>query len=564
MPRAELQLPQERKDEFPGVVVEKLFLRDYPHKELGAQLFGTLREISPKQLKEKKYRGVAAGTRIGAGGLEQQLRPLPARPGRLHAGRRQRARQPRRQRRRHAQRARAGPAAAADARPRASSAPATTRSQQAIAAANGNGDPAKAGAYVAMDPTQRRDPRAGLATRASTPTCSPSRSRRRRSTTLTSEANGAPLFNRAIAAGLSDRLDVQADHRDGGARGGPDHARRRRSSTTASSSSARRSTRTPSGASFGPLNMSRRAQGLLGRLLLHSSARSANAQRPDHPASGRKQARARPPDRDRHPRRVRRPGARPQVARRGLRQVPEVRQAREGAGPDVRGAVRSAAASSGRGRRATTSTSRSARATCRRRRCSWPSPTRRSPTAGASCGRTWRMSVEDGARARRSRSSAPPPGATSSSPRPTRTTILDGPAPRGLRARRHVGRRLQGLAAEAHGLRQDRYRGAAGAARPVLVRLLRAPSQPPDRRRRDRREGRLRCRDGRAGRAPDPLQVVRPRQGQVPRRAARPRDERPRPSSPPPSRRPRSSRASCACAWTRCCCWRRSGSWPAR
>ena len=71
---------------------------------------------------------------------------------------------------------------------------------------------------------------------------------------------------------------------------------------------------------------------------------------------------------------------------------------------------------------------------------------------------------------------------------------------------RHVGRRLHGLCGrQAHRVRQDRYRGAAGAARPVLVRLLRAPSQPPHRRRRDRREGRLRRRDGRSGRAPDPV-----------------------------------------------------------
>ena len=41
-----------------------------------------------------------------------------------------------------------------------------------------------------------------------------------------------------------------------------------------------------------------------------------------------------------------------------------------------------------RGARATTSTSPSARATCRPRRCRWPSPTRRSPTAARSCART--------------------------------------------------------------------------------------------------------------------------------------------------------------------------------
>ena len=43
----------------------------------------------------------------------------------------------------------------------------------------------------------------------------------------------------------------------------------------------------------------------------------------------------------------------------------------------------------GRGRSATTSTSRSARATSRPPRCRWRSPTPPSPTAAASCARTW-------------------------------------------------------------------------------------------------------------------------------------------------------------------------------
>ena len=60
----------EHREEFPGVVVEKKYLRNYPFKTLGAQLFGTLREISPDELKEKHYRGVSAGTRIGKDGLE--------------------------------------------------------------------------------------------------------------------------------------------------------------------------------------------------------------------------------------------------------------------------------------------------------------------------------------------------------------------------------------------------------------------------------------------------------------------------------------------------------------
>ena len=54
VPRAAFNYLKERKDEFPGVDVEKLFLRSYPHKELAAQLFGTLREISPGGAQEEE------------------------------------------------------------------------------------------------------------------------------------------------------------------------------------------------------------------------------------------------------------------------------------------------------------------------------------------------------------------------------------------------------------------------------------------------------------------------------------------------------------------------------
>ena len=62
---------RERKEQFPGVAVEKQYLRYYPHDELAAQLFGTLREISPEELKLARYRGVEPGTRIGADGIEE-------------------------------------------------------------------------------------------------------------------------------------------------------------------------------------------------------------------------------------------------------------------------------------------------------------------------------------------------------------------------------------------------------------------------------------------------------------------------------------------------------------
>ena len=60
----------ERQNEFPGVTVGEIFLRRYPHEELGAQLFGTVGEIGPKQLKMTRFRGVQQGTVVGQGGLE--------------------------------------------------------------------------------------------------------------------------------------------------------------------------------------------------------------------------------------------------------------------------------------------------------------------------------------------------------------------------------------------------------------------------------------------------------------------------------------------------------------
>jgi penicillin-binding protein 2 len=71
VPAAAFNYLLEHREEFPGIVVEKKYLRYYPFKTLGSQLFGTLREISPQELKEKRYRGVSAGTRIGKDGIEE-------------------------------------------------------------------------------------------------------------------------------------------------------------------------------------------------------------------------------------------------------------------------------------------------------------------------------------------------------------------------------------------------------------------------------------------------------------------------------------------------------------
>jgi penicillin-binding protein 2 len=61
----------ERSSQFRGVSVQKVYLRKYPHKELAAQLAGTVGEISPKELKLERFRGVKQGTIVGKEGVER-------------------------------------------------------------------------------------------------------------------------------------------------------------------------------------------------------------------------------------------------------------------------------------------------------------------------------------------------------------------------------------------------------------------------------------------------------------------------------------------------------------
>jgi len=60
----------ERQEEFPGVTIERVFLRKYPHKEIGAHLFGTVGEVTQEQLGSERYRGVEMGDRVGQSGIE--------------------------------------------------------------------------------------------------------------------------------------------------------------------------------------------------------------------------------------------------------------------------------------------------------------------------------------------------------------------------------------------------------------------------------------------------------------------------------------------------------------
>ncbi|MBE2316239.1 penicillin-binding protein 2 [Solirubrobacter sp. CPCC 204708] len=70
VPLAQFNYMRERPEYFKGVVVTKRYIREYPEGKLAAQLFGTVSEIGTEQMKLRRYKDVAQGTRIGQTGLE--------------------------------------------------------------------------------------------------------------------------------------------------------------------------------------------------------------------------------------------------------------------------------------------------------------------------------------------------------------------------------------------------------------------------------------------------------------------------------------------------------------
>ncbi len=63
---------RQSQHEFPGVLYQDTYIRKYALGSAGAQLFGTLGEISPAELASKYYKGVASGDVVGQSGLEAQ------------------------------------------------------------------------------------------------------------------------------------------------------------------------------------------------------------------------------------------------------------------------------------------------------------------------------------------------------------------------------------------------------------------------------------------------------------------------------------------------------------
>jgi penicillin-binding protein 2 len=61
---------QERQQEFPGVSVERIYVRSYPKDSLAAHIFGYVREVTPEQLKEPQYKRLDPGDFVGQTGVE--------------------------------------------------------------------------------------------------------------------------------------------------------------------------------------------------------------------------------------------------------------------------------------------------------------------------------------------------------------------------------------------------------------------------------------------------------------------------------------------------------------
>jgi penicillin-binding protein 2 len=188
VPKSVINYLKERKETFPGVDVDPVYLRSYPRDTLAAHMLGYVGEISPAELKLRRNRGVKQGTIVGKAGLEYTYdRYLRGRDGakvlRVDANGRFSSDKP------------------VDIRQpipgrqlRLSLSSKLQKSAQEALAAVGGGLP---GAFVAMNPENGE-----IYALGSSPTFDPSLFAKPIPQTkfeqLNSEENGAPLYNRAI------------------------------------------------------------------------------------------------------------------------------------------------------------------------------------------------------------------------------------------------------------------------------------------------------------------------------------------------------------------------------
>ena len=61
---------EEHQREFPGVAVQRVFVRHYPDGTFAAHVVGSVGEINEEELEEREYKGLEPGDEIGKGGVE--------------------------------------------------------------------------------------------------------------------------------------------------------------------------------------------------------------------------------------------------------------------------------------------------------------------------------------------------------------------------------------------------------------------------------------------------------------------------------------------------------------
>ncbi len=73
---------EENQERFPGVAVERVFVRRYPQGMLAAHTLGSVGEVDPDELKEVRFRGLEPGDQVGKEGVEDTYdRFLRGEPG---------------------------------------------------------------------------------------------------------------------------------------------------------------------------------------------------------------------------------------------------------------------------------------------------------------------------------------------------------------------------------------------------------------------------------------------------------------------------------------------------
>jgi penicillin-binding protein 2 len=141
----------ERVSKFPGITAPQIDLREYPYKDLAAQVLGYVGEVSPDELKWHHFKGVTQGTVVGQNGLEYTYdRYLRGKNGaqRISVDALGNANGP--------ALATRNPIEGKNLRlslDQSLEAEGARALQTGISLANHNGNPADAGAYVAMDPS---------------------------------------------------------------------------------------------------------------------------------------------------------------------------------------------------------------------------------------------------------------------------------------------------------------------------------------------------------------------------------------------------------------------------